>query len=160
MVVRIVTRLLNLTALQRSFNADPLQLSREISELSGGVPPTSNGRSRQHMAFVITNTRLGGTTTTGDGQNAFLYEVTVYPVVSFTRNGGAIAHYPSLDPLIQARLIPLPNLSTSHPTWIPPAFGAAIDLGGRTTTLPSFLSLKAIKFRMHTGTKVSHLLYT
>jgi hypothetical protein len=81
------------------------------------------------------------------------YNVNAYHVVSFTRQGGALAGYNVLPTLVQRLLIPLPPLLTHHPT--PIAFGNIIDLGGFSLQRDSWLLINLFKFLMPEGRAVS-----
>ena len=109
----------------------------DASTVAGsGVPPTSNARSPQHFAFIRS---LSGY---GDG-----YMAEVYPVVSFTLQGGAEAGYNNLDTNSQRTLIdliPLPPLSHCAPT--PQLFGNPLILGNWQTLRDSWLSVILMRF--------------
>jgi hypothetical protein len=80
------------------------------------LTPTATSSSPQHFAFIRSSVFLDNGS----------YEVNAYPIVSFSRSGGAIAGYNRLPPDDQARLIPLPPLWDERPT--PAAFGNQFDL--------------------------------
>jgi hypothetical protein len=82
------------------------------------LPHTSNGSSPQYFGFIRQ-------VTFQEASGSSLLEV--YPVISFTSRGGAVAGYNKLDDATKAMLLPLPSLSLSHPT--PEAFGAPLNFG-------------------------------
>jgi hypothetical protein len=113
-----------------------------------GMPPTSNGSSPQHFAYIRTIIpQLDGS-----------YELEVYPQLSFTRRGGALATYHQLKETEQANLIPLPPLSRHHPT--PELFGEPLVIGGWSNTRVSWLNVNVTKFIMPWIRAVSVILFT
>jgi hypothetical protein len=73
------------------------------------------------------------------------YNVDTYPVVSFSHQGGALSGFNALPANMQALLIPLPPLSSRHPT--PTNFGNVIGLiGGFATGRDSRLLVNPERF--------------
>jgi hypothetical protein len=99
------------------------------------LPLTSNGSSSQHFAFI---SKIVWT------DDSFVLEV--YPVLSFTSSGGALAGYNEMDDTAKATLLPLPALSHRHPT--PEAFGAPLKFGDWSTFRDSWLSIIPRRFVM------------
>ena len=95
-------------------------VDNEATAVVTDLPPTSNGSSPQHFAFVRLVNALPG--------NACMLEV--YPVLSFPRTGGTVSTYSKLTDTTKAVLLPLPPLSFRHPT--PDFFGAPLDLGNHS----------------------------
>ncbi|KAF8342434.1 hypothetical protein F5887DRAFT_357480 [Amanita rubescens] len=94
------------------------------------LPPTSRGQSPQHLAFIRQKYHLQ------DGS----YVLDVYPLVSFSRSGGAVRGFHQLTDAGKATLLPLPPLSSRHPS--PNAFGAPLnplDFGGWSDHRDAFL---------------------
>ncbi|KIL58313.1 hypothetical protein M378DRAFT_332913 [Amanita muscaria Koide BX008] len=96
----------------------------EATVVGTDLPPTSNGSSPQHFAFVRLVNPLPG--------NACILEV--YPVLSFGRTGGAVSTYNTLANITKAALLPL---SFRHPT--PDSFGPPLDLGNWSNSRDLFL---------------------
>ena len=119
------------------------QLGDEVTTATA-LPATSKGSSSQYFAFI---------------RQVFIqpngsWVLEVYPVLSFTKSGGALAGYNRMDDSAQAMLLPLPPLSNSCPT--PEAFGAPLVLlGNRSTFVESWLSVIPIRFVMPTLRPVS-----
>ncbi|KAM6499330.1 hypothetical protein JOM56_004838 [Amanita muscaria] len=111
----------------------------EATAVGTGLPPTSNGTSPQHFAFIRQMEILS------DGS----YALEVYPVVSFTRSGGALATYNRLTDAAKASLLPLSPLSFCHPT--PDAFGARLNFGTWRNSRDSFLLVNPRRFIMPTS---------
>ncbi|KAI0253669.1 hypothetical protein BJV78DRAFT_1299756 [Lactifluus subvellereus] len=114
---------------------EPIRIGgHEGEEATAGtnLPPTSNGSSRQHFAFIRYSVV----------QQNRSYLVEVYPVLAFSRSGGAIAGYNRMDDASRAQLLPLPSLLHRHPT--PEAFGAPL----RSPFRDSWLSVIPIRFIM------------
>jgi hypothetical protein len=77
----------------------------------------SNGSSTRHFAFIRQIVQT---------PNSCMLEV--YPVLSFSSSGGALACYNEMDDAAKATLLPLPALSLlRHRT--PEAFGAPLNFG-------------------------------
>ena len=118
------------------------QLGDEVTAATA-LPSTSNGSSPQHFAFIRqVNIQPNGSLV-----------LEVYPVLSFTSSGGALAGYNQMDDSSQATLLPLPPLSNSYPT--PEAFGAPLVFGNWSTYEESWLSVVPIRFVMPTSRPVS-----
>ncbi|KAI0296731.1 hypothetical protein B0F90DRAFT_1744658 [Multifurca ochricompacta] len=115
----------------------------EATAVGTGLPPTSNGTSPQHFASIRQIEILS------DGS----YVLEVYPVVSFTRSGGALPTYNRLTDAAKASLLPLPPLSFRHPT--PDAFGARLNFGTWRNSRDSFLLVNPRRFIMPTSRPVS-----
>ena len=107
------------------------------------LPLTSNGSSPQHFGFIRRANPIQDD----------IYELEVYPVLSFSRSGGALAGYNEMDDATKATLLPLPPLSRRQP--MPEAFGDPIDFGNWTTYKDSWLSIIPRRFRMPTSRPVS-----
>jgi hypothetical protein len=102
---------------------------------ASNLPPISAGRSPEHFAFVCS--------TSIRPDNSI--ELEVYPQLSFSRSGGAVAGYNNLaTDAMRASLIPLPPLSSGHPT--PESFGAPLTVGGWLNDRDTWLSVNPIKF--------------
>jgi hypothetical protein len=111
-------------------------LSQAVTTQAGSpLPPTSGGNTPQHFAFVRSSVLLANGS----------YEVVVYPVVSFSNQGGALTGHARLPPALQAHLIPLPPLL---PAYTPVAFGNPLDLGAFTLDRESWLLVDPHKFIM------------
>jgi hypothetical protein len=124
----------------------------EDDEVTAGIgqtalPLTSNGSSPQHFAFIreVTSPRPG------------VFKLEFYPVISFTRRGGALAGYNEVNDAFKAKLLPLPRLSLRHPT--PEAFGAPLNLGDWSTFRDSWLSVIPKSFIMPGSRPVSFSCY-
>ncbi|KAF8341021.1 hypothetical protein F5887DRAFT_1062556 [Amanita rubescens] len=113
-----------------------VRIPEEIQATAVGtdLPPTSNGSSSQHFAFIRLMDPLPG--------NACILEV--YPVLSFSETGGAVSTYNRLPDTAKAALLPLPPLSFRHPT--PDSFGAPLDLGDWSNSRDSFLHVIPRRF--------------
>ena len=111
-------------------------VDNEATAVGTDLPPTSNGSSPQHFAFIRLMDTLPG--------NACVLEV--YPVLSFSRIGGAVSTYNKLPDTAKAALLPLPPLSFRHPT--PDSFGAPLDLGDWSNSRDSFLHVIPRRFVM------------
>ena len=107
-------------------------VENEATACGTDLPPTSNGRSPQHFAF-IRQMYL-------NLDDSWILEV--YPVVSFTRSGGAVQGYRQLTDAGKAALLPLPKLSLRHPT--PAPFGT--PFGTWSTLRDSFLLVIPMRF--------------
>jgi hypothetical protein len=130
---------------------DPIQVEgyveNEASFIGTNLPPMSTGSGCQHFAFVRElHLQLDGSLV-----------VEVYPVLSFTNTGGALATYNRMnDATTKAALLPLLPLLSQHPT--PDAFGEPLDFGNWSTTRDSFLHVFPRRFTMTTKRLVSFLL--
>ncbi|KAF9507743.1 hypothetical protein BS47DRAFT_1265422, partial [Hydnum rufescens UP504] len=123
--------------------------SMDIDTMAGsGILPTFNETSPQHFGCIPSVNEYP------DGS----YEPQVYPVVSFVRNGGALAGYNQLEGTAYASLIPLPPLSHGHPT--PELFGDRLSLGGWSAPRDSWLSVVLRKCIMTISRPASFLLAT
>ncbi|KAF8677792.1 hypothetical protein AX14_004796 [Amanita brunnescens Koide BX004] len=111
-------------------------VDNEATAVGTDLPPTSNGSSPQHFAFIRLADPLPG--------NACILEV--YPVLPFSRTGGAVSTYNKLPDTAKATLLPLPPLSFRHPP--PDAFGAPLDLGDWSNSRDSFLHVIPRRFVM------------
>jgi hypothetical protein len=112
------------------------------------LPPTSRGQSPQHLAFIRQQYHLQ------DGS----YVLDVYPLVSFSRSGGAVLGFRQLTDAGKATLLPLPPLSSRHPS--PNAFGVPLnplDFGGWSDNRDAFLHVIPRQFTMHRSRPVSPL---
>jgi hypothetical protein len=105
-------------------------VENEATAVGTGLPPLSTGSGPQHFAFIRRvsiqeNMSLG---------------LEVYPIFSFTNTGGALPTYDRMsDTVAKAALLPLPPLSSRHPT--PDAFGEPLDSGDWSTYKDSFLHI-------------------
>jgi len=111
-------------------------VDNEATAVGTNLPPVSTGSCPQHLAFISNVRRLPGR----------LWELEVYPVLSFTGTGGALSTYNGMSDTAKAALIPLPPLSLRHPT--PHAFGAPLDFGNWLNTRDSFLHVFHRRFIM------------
>jgi hypothetical protein len=111
-------------------------VENEATAVGTHLPLTSHGSSSQHFSFIRQASILS--------DSSYLLEV--YPVLSFSRTGGAVATYNALTNAAQAMLLPLPNLSLRHAT--PDAFGTPLDFGGWSTRNDSFLFVVPTQFVM------------
>jgi len=102
-----------------------------------GIPPTSNARSPQHFAFVRTATPLA------DG-----VELEVFPMVSFSRTGGAINGYNDMTDEQKATLIPLSRFMPTEP----------LTVGGWINTRNAWLLVIPAKFIVTASRPVSVLI--
>jgi hypothetical protein len=109
----------------------------EATAVGTDLPPTSNGSSPHHFAFIRHVERLSA--------NSYVLEV--YPVLC---SGGALPGYNGLTDVAKATLPPLPPLSFRHPT--PDAFGAPLDFGNWSN---SFIHVIPKRFAMPTSRPVS-----
>jgi len=107
------------------------------------LPPTLNGSNTQNFAFIRQMNILP------DGD----WVLEVYPVVSFTNSGGALAGYDLMNDAAKATLLPLPPLSINQPT--PEAFGTPLAFGGWETSKDSWLSVVPRRFVIKTSRLVS-----
>ena len=114
----------------------------EATAVGTDLPPTSNGSSPQHFAFIRHVDILSATS----------YVLDVYPVLSFG-SGGALPGYNGLTDVAKATLLPLPPLSLRHP--MPDAFGAPLDLGNWSNSRDSFLHVIPKQFAMPMSRPVS-----
>jgi hypothetical protein len=109
---------------------------------------TSNASSPQHHAFI---------------RSAILrddasYDVSAYPIVSFSHQGGAIRGYNNLPEHVKPFLIPLPPLSTRYPT--PRLFGNALTfIGGFELGRDSWLLVNPRRFIMPEYRQVSLVVF-
>ena len=76
----------------------------------------------------------------------------LYPVVSFSREGGAVNGYNAAHETIKRSLIPPPPLCSTFAT--PPLFGPQLDIGGWVNSKDAFLSVIPVKFVMPKSWKV------
>ena len=113
------------------------------STAASKLPPTSHGSSPQHFAFISEVSAISDTS----------YELVVYPVLSFSQNGGALQCYNSMADTAKATLLPLPPLTLRHPT--PALFGPPIALGGWTNSRESWLYTVPHRFVMPASRPVS-----
>jgi len=113
------------------------------STAASELPPTSHGSSPQHFAFISEVKAISATS----------YELVVYPVLSFSRNGRALQGYNSMTDTAKATLLPLPPLTLRHPT--PALFGPPIALGGWTNSRESWLYTVPHRFVMPASRPVS-----
>jgi hypothetical protein len=132
--------------------ADPIRIDQGLDQdTSAGsastLTPTATSSSPQHFAFIRSSVFL-------DNRS---YEVNAYPIVSFSRSGGAIAGYNRLPPDDQARLIPLPPLWDERPT--PAAFGSQFDLGDFSFNKNYWLLVNLHRFVMPDDRTVSLILF-
>jgi hypothetical protein len=110
------------------------QLLQESTD-AGSSPLTSSLRGPQHLAFVRSvNHHPEG------------FELEVYPVVSFSHEGGAIDGYNATDDIIKPTLIPLPPLSHRFPTS--QLFGPPLSIGGWENSRDAWLHVVPKKFIM------------
>jgi hypothetical protein len=108
-----------------------------VDTLAGsGLPPTSNARSPQYFTFIRT------VLLKPDGS----VDVEVYPELSFHQSGGALSGYSELPEDARPAPIPLPPLSSRHPT--PEAFGAPLTLGGWSNRQDAWLRVVPITFNV------------
>ena len=106
------------------------------------------GQSPQRLAFIRQQYHLQ------DGS----YVLDVYPLVSFSRSGGAVLGFRQLTDAGKATLLPLPPLSSRHPS--PNAFGVPLnplDFGGWSDDRDSFLYVISRQFTMPRSRPVSLL---
>jgi hypothetical protein len=108
------------------------------------LPPTSNGKSPQHFCF-IRSIELA--------ESGWILEV--FPIVSFTNSGGALAGYNQMNDATKELLIPLPHSSTSLQYLTPALFGDPLTIGGCSTPRPSFLNIVPRKFVVNNTRKLS-----
>jgi hypothetical protein len=103
-------------------------VENEATAVGTDLSPVSTGSGPQHFAFIReVSLQLDGS-----------LELEVYPILFFTNAGGALAAYNIMsDAAAKAALLPLPSLSSRHPT--PDAFGEPIDFGNWSTYKDSFL---------------------
>jgi hypothetical protein len=121
-------------------------VENEATAVGTDLPPVSAGSGPQHFSF-IREVRL-------QPDRSFALEV--YPVLSFTSTGGALPTYNRMsDAAARAALLPLPPLSSRHPT--PDAFGEPLDLGSWSTYRDSFLHVFPRRLTMPTRRSVSLL---
>ncbi len=117
------------------------QLLQEDTD-DGSSPLTSSARGPQHFAFVRSvNHHPEG------------FELEVYPVVSFSREGGAMDGYNATDDIIKQTLIPLPPLSRHFPT--PQLFGPPLGIGGWEDSKETWLHVVPKTFIMPRSRSVS-----
>lgn len=116
----------------------------DVTIVGTNLPPISIASGPQHFAFVCSSLfQPNGSTV-----------LEVYPVLSFTRSGGALSAYNSMnDATAKAALLPLPPLSSRHPT--PDAFGQPLDFGTWSNTRDSFLHIFPRRFTMTLDRSVS-----
>ena len=120
----------------------------EASAIGTNLPPVSEGAGPQHLAFIREVHRVRR-------QRSFILEV--YPVLAFSNTGGAVATYNNMsNPATKAALLPLPLLSSRHPT--PDAFGEPLSFGNWTTIRDSFLHVFPRRLIMPMSRSVSLLL--
>ena len=109
---------------------------------ASSLPPTSRGHSSQHFAFIRSAILCP------DGS----YDLVIYPVVSFSNQGGALAGHATLSPAQKPYFIPLSPLSSAH---TPSGFGNPIYLGTFALDRPSWLALTPHRFIMPENRAVS-----
>ena len=108
-----------------------------VNTLAGsGLPPISNTNSPQYFTYIRT------VLLKPDGS----VEVEVYPQLSFHESGGALSGYSKLPEDARLALIPLPPLSSRHPT--PEAFGAPLTVGGWSNTRDAWLRVVPVTFNV------------
>jgi hypothetical protein len=127
---------------------EPIQVEgyveNEATIVGTNLSPVSVGSGPQHISFVR------GLDLLADG--SFVLEV--YPVLSFSNNGGALVAYNTMnDAAAKAALLPLPPLSSRHPR--PDAFGRPLAFGNWSTAKDSFLHIFPRRFIMTTKRAVS-----
>lgn len=83
------------------------------------------------------------------------FALEVYPVLSFSSTGGAVATYNRMSDAAKAALLPLPPLSSRHAT--PDAFGEPLDFGNWSNSRDLFLHVFPRKLTMLTRRAVSLL---
>ena len=76
----------------------------------------------------------------------------VYPIVSFSREGGAVDGYNAASESVKQGLVPLPPLSSTFPT--PPLFGPQLFIGGWVNSKDAFLSVYPVEFELLRSAKV------
>ncbi|KAK2463869.1 hypothetical protein APHAL10511_004174 [Amanita phalloides] len=108
----------------------------EATGVGMSLPPASAGSGPQHFAFIRDVHLMPGRS----------WVLEVYPVLSFTRTGGALPTYNKMTDTTKATLLPLPPLSSRHPT--PGAFGEPLDFGNWSTNRYSFLHVFPRRFTM------------
>ncbi|KIL65219.1 hypothetical protein M378DRAFT_533771 [Amanita muscaria Koide BX008] len=113
-------------------------VENEATAVGTDLPPVSTGSGPQHFSF-IREVRLRS-------DRSFALEV--YPVLSFTSTGGALPTYNRMSDAAKAALLPLPPLSSRHPT--PDAFGEPLDFGNWSTDKDSFLHVFPRRLTMPT----------
>lgn len=121
------------------------QLLEASTTVATGIPQPSQPQHRrppQHHAFVraVTPHPRGLT-------------LEVYPIVSFSREGGAVNGYNASSESVKQGLIPLPPLSSTFPT--PPLFGTQLLIGGWINSKDAFLSVYPVRFELPRSSKVS-----
>jgi hypothetical protein len=104
-------------------------VENQATAVGTDLPPVSTGSYPQHLSF-IRSVYL-------QPNGSFWLEV--YPILSFTIAGGALAAYNSMSDVSKALLLPLPTLTSRHPT--PVAFGEALNFGSWSTIKDSFLHI-------------------
>jgi len=110
-----------------------------------GIPQPSQPqrrRSPQHHAFVRSTT---------PHPRGMVLEV--YPIVSFSHQGGAVNGYNAASEFVKRGLIPLPPLSSTFPT--PPLFGTQLLIGGWVNSRDAFISVYPVRFELPRSSKVS-----
>ncbi|EDR09629.1 uncharacterized protein LACBIDRAFT_318891 [Laccaria bicolor S238N-H82] len=104
--------------------------------VGSNLPPVSRGGGPQRLAFIC-DIRVH--------DESFILDV--YPVLSFSRSGGAVVAYNNMrNPISKASLLPLPSFSSRHPT--PHTFGQPLTFGNWTTLNDSFLHIFPRQFTM------------
>ena len=128
-----------------------LPMALDIAQPNDTVPAgsdrlslTSNASSPQHFAFIRSAVLRDDAS----------YDIVAYPIIFFSRQGGAVEGYNNLPANVKPFLIPLPPLSTRHPT--PTVFGNALTLiGGFALGRDSWLHIIPRQFIMLENRKVS-----
>jgi hypothetical protein len=118
----------------------------DLDRSAGSAPAltqTSNASNPQHFAFIRSSVLENES-----------YEVTAYPIVSFSGSGGAISGYSLMPPDDQARLIPLPPLWDHRPTP-----GNRFELGDFSFSKNSWLLVDPHKVVMPDNRTVSLILF-
>ena len=131
---------------------DPIRIDQGLDQdtLAGSASTlthTATASSPQHFAFIWSSVCLDNGS----------HEVNAYPIVSFSRSGGAIAGYNQLPKDDQACLIPLLTQWDKHPT--PTTFGNQFDLGDFSLNTNSWLLINPHRFIMPDNRTVSLILF-
>ena len=116
----------------------PIELGSLGTDVGSGLPPTPTGShpeaEPEHFVFVKS--------VSFRADRSVLLEV--YPQISFTRSGGALTSYNNMDNAARATLVPLPPLSSRHPT--PEGFGPPLIVGGRSNARDAWLRVIPVQF--------------
>jgi hypothetical protein len=116
--------------------ATPLHLTDANTFEGTALGSTSTGSNPEHFAFIRSAVLRDDAS----------YELNVYPVVSFSRQGGALEGHAALPAAAQPYFIPVPPLSSDHPNLNPEAFGTPIDCGGFSFSRDSWLLVVPYSF--------------